>query len=83
MKTYKIPLRSEIAFWVTRLLPNRVHAWIWINAYDELEEQYRDVEIHEDESKIITLTSVVDMIQIENMRRKLFRDYLHATTEER
>ena len=81
MKTYKIPLRSEIAFWVTRLLPNRVHAWIWINAYDELREHCRDVKITDDDG--FTLTSVVDEIRIETLRRKMFRDYLHATTEER
>lgn len=79
MKIYKIPLLSKIAFWVTWLLPQRVHAWIWINAYDELTLHYRDIKITDDDG--FTLTSAVDHIQIENLRRKLFREYLRSTAE--
>jgi hypothetical protein len=82
-KRYRYPLLSRIAYYVQRyLIPDRVHAWIWLSAYAELDDHMRDVEHHDpDGSK--ELFSAVSAIRIENLMRDIERYHLHATLEER
>jgi len=82
-KIYRYPLLSRLAYYVQRyLIPNRVHAWIWLSAYAELDEHMRDVD-HHDEDGSRELFSAVSSIRIENLMRDIQRDHLHATLEER
>lgn len=79
-RRYKIPLLSKIALWVSRwLIPNRVHAWIWINAYVDLDRHYRSVKIMDEDG--FTLCDAVDSVRVENLRRKLYREYLRCTVD--
>jgi len=78
---YNYPLRSKIAYFVQRyLVPNRVHAWIWLSAYAELDDHMRDVD-HRDEDGSREIFSAVSAIRIENLMRDIQRDHLRATIQ--
>ena len=82
-KIYRYPLLSRLAYYVQRyLIPNRVHAWIWLNAYSELDDHMRDVD-HHDEDGSRELFSAVSAVRLENMTRMILDEHLHATLEER
>lgn len=73
-RRWVLPFWSEVAGWVAQRLPNRVKAHIWLQAYEELDKHYRAVEEVEDDARV--LLDSVSAIQIENLRRWLFRDQL-------
>lgn len=78
MKRYKIPFWSEVASWIAWILPNRVRAWVWISAYDNLDQHYRWIcEIEDDDAR--SYYDAISAIRVENIRRSLFREQLKAT----
>lgn len=82
MKRYKIPFWSKVASLIAQQLPYRIHAWIWINAYDSLQAHYRH--IHElEEDGVESYYDGISAIRVENLRRGLFRNYLKATLVEK
>jgi hypothetical protein len=79
---YSYPVLSRIAYFVQRyLIPNRVHAWIWLSAYAELDQYMRDVDHHDEEDDSRELFSAVSAIRIANLMRDIQRDHLRATIE--
>lgn len=78
---YKIPVMSKIAGWIARRLPDRVYAWIWIAAYEALDDHYKSIHELEDDGTE-SYYHGISAIRIEGLRRQLFRDYLRATIEE-
>lgn len=81
MKTYKPPLLSKIALWVANRLPNRVWAACVIGGLHMIDENLVDMEIH-DKDGTITLCNGINEIQIENIRRGLWRKYLKTIATE-
>lgn len=82
MTHYRLPLLSRIADWVQYwLIPDRVHALIWLNALDDLENHMREVD-HHDANGSRERFSAVSAVRIENIRRKLLRENLKATVGE-
>jgi len=77
MKIWVLPLWSKVAGYIAQTLPNRVKAHIWLQAYEELDGHYRSVEEVEGTSR--TLLDSVSAVQVENLRRWLFREHLKAT----
>jgi len=81
MQYYKIPFLSKVAGWIVDyLLTDRIRAWMWISAYHDLDEHMRNVNDHHDDGSI-SHYSAVSEVQIENIKRGLYRDYLKATLE--
>lgn len=80
MKRYKIPFWSKVASLVAQVLPYRVHAWIWINAYDSLDKHYHHTHELKDDG-VESYYDGISAIRIENLRRKLFINHLKATYE--
>lgn len=76
-KTWVLPFWSEVAGWIAQRLPNRVKAHIWLQAYEELDLHYRSVEEAEGTSR--SLLDSVSAVQVENLRRWLFREHLKGT----
>lgn len=91
MKIYKPPPLSRLALRVAQLLPRRVFFAAWIGALDELTrsdgEWLRSVEIHERDVNgnlnCVVYCDVVEFIAIETLRRRIWRDELHATVEDK
>lgn len=82
-KYYEVPFLSRVAGWVAfYLLPVRIHAWIWITAYQDLDDHYRDVDHHNPDGSR-HLFSAVSAVQVENLMRRMWREQLKATVDER
>lgn len=81
MKIYKLPFRSRVAMWVSDQLPIRVKACIWIDCYNDI-DQYMEFIRHHDDDGSISCYDGIGEIRVENLRRKMFREYLKATTIE-
>lgn len=78
-KVYKFPWLSMAAYYVQRyLLPDRVHAWIWLSAYDSLEEHMRAIDHHNDDGSR-ELFDAVSAVRVENLKRKVCKESLKAT----
>lgn len=74
---YKFPWLSRVAWYVQRyLLPDRVHAWIWLTAYDNLDEHMDSVEHHDNDG--ISFFDAVCAVRIENLKRKLAKEHLYG-----
>jgi len=70
-RAYKFPRLSMLAYFVQRyLLPDRVHAWIWLSAYDSLDEHMRAVDHHNDDGSR-ELFDAVSAVRVETLRRKV------------
>jgi len=79
-RRWVLPFWSEVASWVAQRLPNRVKAHIWLQAYEELELHYRSVMEKEEDG--YTILDTVSAVQVENLRRWLFRDQLKGELKE-
>ena len=81
---WKPPLLSRIALSATRFVPERIYFAIWIAALDELQDPKKDwvqeVEIHDPDGSI-EYSSVVRWIRLDKLRRRIWREKLHATLE--
>lgn len=73
---WKMPWRSRLARWIAGRLPSRVLAWVWLDAYDDLDQYMRDVKEMEDNG--YTHLSSISGHQLENRKRDLCRLYLKA-----
>jgi hypothetical protein len=79
-RIYRFPFRSRVARLIADyLLPDRVHAWIWLNALAEVDDLMEEVH-HVDDDGSETYFSAVSAIRVENLRRKVCRRHLGATT---
>lgn len=81
MKIYKMPFLSRLAWFVQNLLPDRVHAWIWIAAYDSLDKHMRGVTHVEEDG--FALFDAVSAIRLENVKRQIIRDHLRGVLKEK
>lgn len=78
-RVYKFPWLSKVAYLVQRyLLPDRVHAWIWLSAYDSLELHMRPIDHHNDDGSR-ELFDAVPAIRVENLKRRVCKENLKAT----
>ena len=76
---YKFPWLSKVAYIIQRyLLPDRVHAWIWLAAYDSLENHMRAIDHHNDDGSR-ELFDAVTAVRVENLKRKVCYNTLRAT----
>ena len=82
MKIYKLPFWSRVAMWVSDRLPTRVKACIWIDCYNDI-DLYMEATEHHSKNGSISVYDGVSEIRVENLRRKMFYQFLKATTIEK
>lgn len=82
-RRYKVPFWSEVAHFIAaHLLPGRVLAWVWLCAYEDLEDHYITVYDRESlDGEGLSIYDAVSAIRIEGLRRKLFTKHLKATLQ--
>ncbi len=82
MAPYRVPLLSQLARAVAYALPSRVRAWVWIVAYDNLDQHMSPVNHHSDDGSVGHFDAI-SAVGVEKLRRRLYREHLRATPEEK
>lgn len=82
-RVYKLPFLSKIAWFIADILPNRVRAALFIEAYMSLDDHYKSITTAKEKDGSYSMFSAIDAIRVETLRREVFTDGLKATLEDK